>query len=464
MGMHAAAIKAATARRREMNRDIVLYSSGCGWAQNQAYLRGRPTTIPRHRHVSNAATSICSGASKLCGASMHQGLPPNARGHSRQLLLHGGPPWGILPPRAALVGARVWWWRIREEVCMERCARLHRFGVLFSLSLCLYAGNCGSIQAAATATAQPQPSQSVPAPPLPSETRSTQSSPRQQTRPPGYVLTQERYEKSVRYSRASYSLYFAAVFLSLLALVILLRLGIPAKFRDWAESVSDKRWLQALVFVPLLVLTLDAVDLPLRLYGHVLSLRYEMSVQRWGSWFADWSKEQFLMAAFALILALILSVVIRRSPRRWWLYFWLVSLPVLLFVVFISPWFIDPLFNTFEPLAAAHPDLVSAIEKLTRHAGVPIPPDRMFLMKASEKTNAVNAYVTGLGASKRVVVWDTTLQKATTNETLFIVGHELGHYVLGHVWKGFLFAAALLLIGFYALFRGLHYALGRWGG
>lgn len=170
------------------------------------------------------------------------------------------------------------------------------------------------------------------------------------------------------------------------------------------------------------------------------------------------------MAAFALILALILSVVVRRSPRRWWLYFWLVSLPVLLFVVFISPWFIDPLFNTFEPLAAAHPDLVSAIEKLTQHAGVPIPPDRMFLMKASEKTTAVDAYVTGLGASKRVVVWDTTLQKATTNETLFIVGHELGHYVLGHVWKGFLFAAALLLIGFYALFRGLHYALGRWGG
>src|SRR5690348_3683871 len=120
------------------------------------------------------------------------------------------PPWS---------GARVWWWRIREEVCMERCVRLHRFGVLFSLSLCLYAGNCGSIQAAATATAQPQPSQAVPAPPLPSETRSTQSSPRQQTRPPGYVLTQERYEKSVRYSRASYSLYFAAVLLSLLALV-----------------------------------------------------------------------------------------------------------------------------------------------------------------------------------------------------------------------------------------------------
>jgi Zn-dependent protease with chaperone function len=189
-----------------------------------------------------------------------------------------------------------------------------------------------------------------------------------------------------------------------------------------------------------------------------------MSVQRWGSWFVDWSKEQLLMAGFALILAILLAMVIRKSPRRWWLYFWFVSLPVVLFFVFISPWFIDPLFNTFEPLKTGHPDLVVAIEKLTRHAGVPIPAERMFLMKASEKTNAIDAYVTGLGASKRVVVWDTTLQKATADETLYIVGHELGHYVLGHVWKGFLFAAALLLIGFYALFRALHWTLGRWSG
>ena len=347
---------------------------------------------------------------------------------------------------------------------MERCVCVHRLGVLFFLSLGLSTGSCGIIPAAEGPNAQPLPAQSLPAPPVPAETRPSQTTAARRAQPGQYVLSQERYEKAVAYSRASYTLYFVSVLFSVVALVILLRLGIAAKFRDWAESVSDKRWLQALVFVPLLVLTLDVLALPLRLYGHVLSLRYEMSVQRWGSWFVDWSKEQLLMAGFALILALILTLVIRRSPRRWWLYFWLVSLPVLLFFVFISPWFIDPLFNKFEPLQAAHPDLVVAIEKLTSHAGVPVPPDRMYLMKASEKTNAIDAYVTGLGASKRVVVWDTTVQKATVDETLYIVGHELGHYVLGHVWKGFLFAAALLLIGFYALFRALHWTLGRWSG
>jgi STE24 endopeptidase len=346
---------------------------------------------------------------------------------------------------------------------MERCVCFHRFGVLLCLSLSLSTGICSRARAAVLVSAQPFSADTLPAPSVPSETQSVPAAAPQQPRGGGYVLSQDRYEKAVSYSRAAYTMYFVSVGLNVLALVILLRLGIAAKFRDWAESVSDKRWIQAPVFVPLLVGTMDLIALPLRLYGHVLALRYEMSVQSWGSWAADWAKEQLLMLGFALIFALILSAIMRRSPRRWWLYLWFAALPVVVLIVFISPWFIDPLFNKFEPLQAEHPDLVAAIERLTRHAGVPIPADRMFLMRASEKTNEVDAYVTGLGASKRVVVWDTTIQKATPNETLFIVGHELGHYVLGHIWKGFLFAAALMLIGFYALFRALHWALGRWG-
>jgi STE24 endopeptidase len=347
---------------------------------------------------------------------------------------------------------------------MERCVSVHRFGVRFCLSLCLSAGICGAAQAAALESAQQLSAQAAAAPSVPSGTQSSPTAAPQQPKSGEYVLARDRYEKAVAYSRASYTMYFASVGLNVLALAFFLRLGLAAKYRDWAERVGDKRWVQAMVFVPMLVLTVDVVELPLRVYGHVLSLRYEMSVESWGSWLLDWAKEQLLMVGFALILALILSAVMHRSPRRWWLYFWFAALPVVLFVVFISPWFIDPLFNKFEPLQATNPDLVAAIENLTRHAGVPIPPDRMFLMRASEKTNEVNAYVTGLGVSKRVVVWDTTIQKATTDETLVIVGHELGHYVLGHVWKGFLFAATLMLIGFYALFRALHWTLGRWGG
>lgn len=279
-----------------------------------------------------------------------------------------------------------------------------------------------------------------------------------------YHLSWDRYEKAVTYSRASYTLYFGSFVLVVGTLLMLLRSGMAARYRDWAERATDKRWLQGFIFVPLLLLTVDLLELPLRAYWHSLSLRYQMSVQPWGSWFADWSKERGLMVGFGLLAGWGLSFLIRRNPRRWWLYSWVVALPLAAFFVFIAPWFIDPLFNTFEPLEATHPELVASIAKLTQRAGVPIPPERMFLMKASQKTNAIDAYVTGLGASKRVVIWDTTIQKTTPDETLYIVGHELGHYVLGHIWKGFLFFAVLLFAGCYALFRALHWALGRWSG
>ena len=277
---------------------------------------------------------------------------------------------------------------------MERCVSFHRFVVRFCLTLCLAAGICGAAQAAVLPSVRSLSAQVV-VPSVPAETQSSPSATSQQPKSAQYVLSHDRYEKAITYSRASYTMYFVSVGLNVLALVVFLRLGMAAKYRDWSESVSDRRWIQASVFVPMLVLTVDIVELPLRVYGHVLSLRYEMSVEGWGPWFLDWAKGELLMAGFALILALILSAVMHRSPRQWWLLFWAATLPIVLFVVFISPWIIDPLFNKFEPLQATNPDLVAAIENLTKHAGVPIPRDRMFLMRASEKTNEINAYVTG---------------------------------------------------------------------
>ena len=292
---------------------------------------------------------------------------------------------------------------------------------------------------------------------------SAQSKTSEQTTTEQYTLSHERQAKAVAYSRAGYTLYFISYFLGGLVLFLILRLGWAAKFRDIAENASDKKWIQGFVFVPLLFLTIGVLKLPVRLYWHALSLHYEQSIQGWGSWFWDWTKGELLDTVFGIVLVLILFAVMRRSPRRWWLYFWFPAVLILFGLIVITPLVIDPLFNKFEPLSDKHADLVAAIEKLTKHAGVPIPSERMFLMLASQKTNAINAYVTGLGASKRVVIWDTTIQKMSNEEALFIVGHELGHYILGHVRQGFLVGAAGLLLALYLLFRGLHWALDRWG-
>ena len=284
-------------------------------------------------------------------------------------------------------------------------------------------------------------------------------------RPAGqYQLSPERYEKAVALSRAEYRLYFLSVAWGIAALLLVLRLRVVARLRDLAETLgAGSRWLQAVIFVPALLAVLAVLHLPLRAYGHTLVVRYELSVQGWGSWLRDWTKGELLTIGLGIVVGWLLLTVIRWKPRTWWLYYWMTAVPLALFLFFISPWFVDPLFNKFVPLQAKHPELVESIGKLTQRAGVPIPPERMFLMEASAKTNALNAYVTGIGASKRIVIWDTTIAKTKHDELLMIVGHELGHYVLGHLAIGFAAYVAGLLLGLYVTFHLLQWMLKRWG-
>ena len=345
---------------------------------------------------------------------------------------------------------------------MGRWVSSHRFVLVLCAGLCVAGVSGGPANSLIHAALEARPAQAAPLGSSSPQTSSVESKTPEQARTEQYTLSHERYEKAVAYSRAGYELYFVSYVLGGIVLFLILRLGVAAKFRDLAEKVSDKRWMQALVFVPLLLITVDLLDLPVSVYWHALSRHYEQSIQGWGSWFWDWMKGEFLGTAFGIVLVLILFAAMRLSPRRWWLYFWFPAVLILLGLIVVTPLVIDPLFNKFEPLSNQHPDLVASIEKLTKHAGVPISPKHMFLMAASQKTNAINAYVTGLGASKRVVIWDTTIQKTTKDEALFIVGHELGHYVLGHVRTGFLLGATGLLLALYLLFHGLHWVLDRW--
>jgi STE24 endopeptidase len=241
----------------------------------------------------------------------------------------------------------------------------------------------------------------------------------------------------------------------------LLFFGVAARYRDWAESVSRWRFVQAMVFVPLLLITISLLGLPLRAYGHHVSLQYGLSVQGWGSWLGDVLKGEAISIVLLVPGLWILINRIRKSPTRWWFHAWLISLPIMAFLVFIFPLVIDPMFNTFEPLEKKQPKLVDAIETVVQRGGLNIPRDRMYEMEASKKYTTLNAYVTGFGASKRVVVWDTTIQKMTMPETLFVFGHEMGHYVLGHIIYGLITGAVGLLFGLYLAYRLSGWALKR---
>ena len=251
---------------------------------------------------------------------------------------------------------------------------------------------------------------------------------------------------------------------SFVVLLAVLYFGLVARYRDWAEKLSKGRFVQALVVVPLFILTLNLLDLPLDAYQHSISRQYGLSVQGWGSWFGDFAKGELITIIIATLGLFLMNWVIRKSPSRWWFYFWLIALPCLFFLIMITPYVIDPMFNKFEPLEKTNPDLVQQIERVTAKGGLNIPRDRMFLMKASDKVTTLNAYVTGFGPSKRVVVWDTTIQKASTPETLFVFGHEMGHYVLNHIVIGLAASAVGLLIGLFLLYRLSGWFLNRFGG
>jgi STE24 endopeptidase len=278
-----------------------------------------------------------------------------------------------------------------------------------------------------------------------------------------YTLPPDLYKKAKALSRTRFRFDIISFFYGLLILWITLRWKLGPKFRDTAEKASSNRFIQALVFTPLLILTIAILQLPADAYQHWVSLSYGISVERWGAWLLDYGKAQLILIVGGSLLVWILYAVIRRSPGRWWFYFWLVSLPILVFLSFIEPFVIEPMFFTFVPLSQKDPQLVAQIERVVQRAGLTIPPERMFWMKASEKTNAMNAYVTGLGASKRVVVWDTNIAKESIPEIVSDFGHEMGHYVLNHIWKGLIFTAGLLFVLFYLGFRCLGWMLKRWG-
>lgn len=282
-----------------------------------------------------------------------------------------------------------------------------------------------------------------------------------------YTLPPEKYEKAVAYSRQQYWLHFIGTAYSLLLLLGMLGLRIAPRFRNVAERASRRRFLQAVIFVPLLLASLAVLKFPLDAYAHSLARQYDISIQGWSSWFWDWTKAELIEQGILSVLLYFFFGVVRRSPRRWWLYSGLAVFPLAVVFLFLSPLVLDPLFNKFESLENNHPALVAEIEKVVKHGGLDIPRERMFEMKASEKLKAVNAYVTGFGSSKRVVVWDTTIANMTPPQTLFVVGHEMGHYMLGHIPKGIAFVGCLIIGVLYLVYRSVLWALARsqkrWG-
>ncbi len=274
---------------------------------------------------------------------------------------------------------------------------------------------------------------------------------------PAYTLPPDLLARARSLSHLETLLYFGGTAWQLLVLFLLLRSRVGAGIAAWAGRLTqrsgggpfaERPFLQGLLVAPAWLLITALIALPLALTGHAAALRFGLSIEHWGAWWVDWLKGEALTLLVGVLVLSLLFVLLRRSPRRWWLWFWLIVQPFIILGVYLSPVVVDPLFNHFTPLMQKDPALVARLQQVAALGGLHIPPDRMFVEDASRRSTGMNAYVTGIGNSKRIVVWDTTLAKLPTDEILAIYAHEQGHYVLHHIPKGIAFSAGLTFLLF----------------
>ncbi len=163
--------------------------------------------------------------------------------------------------------------------------------------------------------------------------------------------------------------------------------------------------------------------------------------------------------ATTFVIFIVLYWLMSKSKKRWWLYAWLLSVPFTLFLTFIQPVIIDPLYNNFTALSDKK--LEEKILALAVESNIPA--EHVFEVDMSDKTNALNAYVTGIGSNSRIVLWDTTLHELKENEILFVMAHEMAHYVEKHIYFGIGLSLVLSFFGLYLIYRLMHLVVKRWG-
>ncbi|HTW62189.1 MAG TPA: M48 family metalloprotease [Terracidiphilus sp.] len=304
---------------------------------------------------------------------------------------------------------------------------------------CLLLLVCGLFVAPLPLSAQsaaplPIATQAAPAPA--SSTTATASSGASQPGSPAqaYTLSPDKLARAIALTRIRNILDIAGSVWGIVFLWLLLSLRGWSRIEAWAQRRSPRRWMQGAWFFFAFFLLTWLAALPLDLIGHHFERSFQISVEGWASWFADEGKALALTLVVGTLVLLFFHWIVRKWPRRYWFGVWLVTLPLLVLSIFVEP-LIEPLFFQFQPLSRNYPALVQELEKVVARTGTDIPPDRMFLMLASEKTNGLNAYVTGLGVTKRIVVWDNTAGRIPDDEILFIFAHETGHYVLNHIPK-----------------------------
>ena len=252
--------------------------------------------------------------------------------------------------------------------------------------------------------------------------------------PPCFVGTidRERLQRSSGYTVAQSRLGLFRSILEAILLVLFLFGGLLGWYDRWVGGLGLSFITSGLVFFILLSLAEGGADLPFNLYHtFVLEQRYGFNRTTLSLWLGDLLKSALItLLLLGGMLAGFLALVL-WSPQRWWLWAWVMLAVVSLFLMYLSPYLIEPLFNKYEPLK--DPELEAALRAMLERAGLRV--STVQQVDASRRSGHSNAYFTGIGRVKRIVLYDTLLDQMSRDEILAIFAHEVGHWQKGHIWK-----------------------------
>jgi Zn-dependent protease with chaperone function len=264
--------------------------------------------------------------------------------------------------------------------------------------------------------------------------------------------------ETIAYNRFWYVLTFISMGWTVAGYLLLIRKRVGPWLRDRLDRHYVRVWIQQALFYMAISLIVMLWNAPIGLIGYFHERAYGFATQSLGVWAFDHLKG-YLFGLATIPAVWMGYTLVKRSPRRWWLWLWAFSIPWQFAMIVLRPVVFAPAFNRFVPMDPS--PLRDRIATLAEKAGVRGAP--IYAVDISRRTKKLNAYVTGVGPSKRIVLWDTTIEALTEDETAAILAHELGHYVLGHIWwrlgEGIVGAFVLLWL----LSRLYPWAIEKWG-
>ena len=270
------------------------------------------------------------------------------------------------------------------------------------------------------------------------------------------VLDQDRQGKAKEYASISRRLFLVDLALGAVYVILWLVTGLNLTARDWVMNITTNPWLALPLFGAVFGIPYMLIDLPLSYYsGYVLPHKYGQSNQTLGGWISDQIKGFALAGVLSLIVLEVIYWLLRTAPTLWWLYAAAVMLVFTVVLGSLAPVLIMPLFYKFTPLD--NNDLVQRLTRLAERAGTKV--KGVYRMDMSTRTKSANAALTGLGATRRIILGDTLLDEFTPDEIETVLAHELGHHVHRDITLGIIFNTALTLVSFWLASVVLNWAV-----